>query len=67
MYAIYTGSAQDVSYLIDVLPAVLFPSGERTVVQWLAAGSSLGGHAVWTLLATGTDPLRRRCRPSCPD
>lgn len=53
MYAIYTGSAQDVSFLIDLLPAVLFPEGEHEVAQWLAAGVSLGGHAVWALLASG--------------
>lgn len=53
MYAIYTGSAQDVSYLIDLLPAVLFPQGEHEVKQWLVVGVSLGGHAVWALLASG--------------
>ncbi|KAI0769162.1 Alpha/Beta hydrolase protein [Irpex lacteus] len=47
MYAIQTGTALDVSYLIDFLPSYLFPNGERQVSQWLLAGKSLGGHATW--------------------
>ncbi|KAI0683781.1 Alpha/Beta hydrolase protein [Cytidiella melzeri] len=50
MYAIQTGTALDVSYLIDFLPSYLFPSGERTINQWLIAGKSLGGHATWIAL-----------------
>ncbi|KAI0339582.1 alpha/beta-hydrolase [Trametopsis cervina] len=50
MYAIQTGTALDVSYLIDFLPSYLFPSGEREVAQWLVAGKSLGGHAAWIAL-----------------
>ncbi|KAI0833760.1 Alpha/Beta hydrolase protein [Trametes gibbosa] len=50
MYAIQTGTARDVSFLIDFLPAYLFPHGERTVSQWLVGGISLGGHATWITL-----------------
>ncbi|KAI0344767.1 alpha/beta-hydrolase [Trametopsis cervina] len=47
MYAVYVGTAKDVSFLIDFLPAHIFPSDEAKVVQWLVAGVSLGGHATW--------------------
>lgn len=50
MYAIHTGSARDISFLIDFLPAYLFPSAEARVVQWLAGGISLGGHSTWYAL-----------------
>ncbi|KAI0648841.1 Alpha/Beta hydrolase protein [Trametes meyenii] len=50
MYAIQTGTAADVSFLIDFLPAYLFPHDERTVGKWLVAGISLGGHATWIVL-----------------
>lgn len=47
------GTARDVSFLIDFLPAYLFPNGERMVAEWAVAGISLGGHATWYLLANG--------------
>ncbi|KAI0763937.1 Alpha/Beta hydrolase protein [Trametes elegans] len=50
MYAIQTGTAQDVSYLVDFLPAYLFPNGERTISQFVCIGKSLGGHATWLVL-----------------
>ncbi|KAM5543744.1 hypothetical protein V8D89_002361 [Ganoderma adspersum] len=50
MYAIQTGTAQDVSFLIDFLPSYLFPGGERTISQWVCAGRSLGGHSTWIVL-----------------
>ncbi|EPS93675.1 hypothetical protein FOMPIDRAFT_1135699 [Fomitopsis schrenkii] len=50
MYAIYTGTSKDVSFLIDYLPSYLYPSGERTISQWLIGGISLGGHAAWYTL-----------------
>lgn len=50
MFAIQIGTARDVSFLIDFLPAYLFPNGENHVVSWGAIGYSLGGHVVWTLL-----------------
>ncbi|KAH9848431.1 Alpha/Beta hydrolase protein [Lenzites betulinus] len=50
MYAIQTGTARDVSFLIDFLPAYLYPNDERTVSQWLVSGISLGGHATWIVL-----------------
>ena len=48
------GTAKDVSYLIDFLPAYLFPNNERPIAQWLVAGKSLGGHATWIALTHGT-------------
>ncbi|GAA6062521.1 hypothetical protein JCM10212_001571 [Sporobolomyces blumeae] len=54
MMAIQTGTARDVSFLIDFLPPVLFPHDERHVQEWYCAGISLGGHATW--LALGHDP-----------
>ncbi|KAI0353804.1 hypothetical protein OH77DRAFT_1591158 [Trametes cingulata] len=50
MYAIQTGTANDVSFLIDFLPAYLFPYGERQISQWLVSGISLGGHSTWITL-----------------
>jgi len=50
MYAIQTGTANDVSFLIDFLPAFLFPAGERSISRWLVAGISLGGHSAWITL-----------------
>lgn len=41
------------SFLIDYLPAYLFPLGERTVDRWGVAGISLGGHSAWILLGGG--------------
>ncbi|KAH7102882.1 hypothetical protein BKA62DRAFT_699064 [Auriculariales sp. MPI-PUGE-AT-0066] len=48
------GTARDVSFVIDFLPAYLFPSGERRIVQWGVVGVSLGGHSSWILL--NSDP-----------
>lgn len=53
MYTIQTGTALDVSFLIDFLPAYLFPNGERTIEEWGVAGVSLGGHSTWISLARG--------------
>ncbi|KAF9452323.1 alpha/beta-hydrolase [Macrolepiota fuliginosa MF-IS2] len=50
MYAIQTGTASDVSYLIDFLPAFLFPTGNRSIRAWGVAGKSLGGHSTWIIL-----------------
>ncbi|KAF9818795.1 hypothetical protein IEO21_02575 [Rhodonia placenta] len=50
MYAIHSGTARDVSFLIDFLPSYLYPSGERTVSSWLIGGISLGGHSTWYAL-----------------
>ncbi|KAI0926415.1 hypothetical protein AcV5_008882 [Taiwanofungus camphoratus] len=50
MYSIHTGTARDISFLIDFLPSFLYPSGDRTVAQWLLAGKSLGGHTTWYAL-----------------
>ncbi|EMD33315.1 hypothetical protein CERSUDRAFT_87199 [Gelatoporia subvermispora B] len=67
MYAIYSGTSRDVSYLIDFLPAYLFPSGERQIAQWLVGGISLGGHASWLTLRT--EPRIKLGIPiiGCPD
>ncbi|GAA5902328.1 alpha/beta hydrolase family protein [Sporobolomyces salmoneus] len=51
MMAIQTGTAKDVSFLIDFLPSVLFPNDEREIVDWYCSGISLGGHATWLALA----------------
>ncbi|KIY63537.1 alpha/beta-hydrolase [Cylindrobasidium torrendii FP15055 ss-10] len=50
MYAIQTGTANDVSFVIDHLPAFLFPLGEREIVSWGITGVSLGGHSTWIAL-----------------
>jgi hypothetical protein len=53
MYSIQVGTARDVSFLIDFLPSVVFPKGERTVTDWFIAGISLGGHSTWLAMAHG--------------
>lgn len=53
MYAIQTGTARDISSLIDFLAGTLFPAGERTISAYYLAGVSLGGHATWLGLAHG--------------
>ncbi|KZV73126.1 hypothetical protein PENSPDRAFT_742562 [Peniophora sp. CONT] len=67
MYAIQTGTAKDVSFLIDFLPAYLFPSDERTITTWGMLGVSLGGHATWLTLKN--DPRLTVGIPviGCPD
>jgi len=50
MYSIQNGTARDVSFLIDFLPAYLFPDGSRVIKDWLVAGVSLGGHSTWMVL-----------------
>ncbi|KAI0353314.1 hypothetical protein OH77DRAFT_1438063 [Trametes cingulata] len=70
MYAIQTGTAQDVSYLIDFLPSYLFPNGERQIAQFLCVGKSLGGHATWIVLRNEcTEPRIKIGVPiiACPD
>ncbi|KAJ7671699.1 Alpha/Beta hydrolase protein [Mycena polygramma] len=67
MYAIYTGTAQDVSFVMDFLECYLFPMGERSIVQWGVAGISLGGHSAWTL--AGREERIKLAIPiiGCPD
>ncbi|KAI9056811.1 alpha/beta-hydrolase [Trametes sanguinea] len=67
MYAIQTGTASDVSFLIDFLPAYLFPNDERQIGQWMVSGVSLGGHASWIVLKN--DPRVKLGIPiiGCPD
>ncbi|KAJ3800670.1 Alpha/Beta hydrolase protein [Lentinula aff. detonsa] len=67
MFAIQDGSARDVSFLIDYLPAYLYPESERKISGWGLAGVSLGGHSTWTALAK--DPRIQVGIPiiGCPD
>ena len=50
---IIDGTARDVSFLIDFIPAYLYPSAERTISTWGVAGISLGGHSTWISLSNG--------------
>jgi len=67
MYSIQTGTARDVSFLIDFIPAYLYPSAERTISTWGVAGISLGGHSTWISLSS--DPRVNIGIPivGCPD
>jgi pimeloyl-ACP methyl ester carboxylesterase len=67
MYTIQTGSAEDVSFLIDHLPSSLYPSGDRTIVEWGIGGVSLGGHSTW--IALSREPRLSLGIPiiGCPD
>ncbi|KAF8550163.1 alpha/beta-hydrolase [Imleria badia] len=50
MYTIQTGTAHDLTFLIDHIPAYLYPQVERNIVEWGVAGISLGGHSTWIAL-----------------
>jgi len=52
------GTAADVSFLIDFLPAYLFPMDDRSIYVWGVAGKSLGGHSTWLILAHGKSTSR---------
>ncbi|KAG6811204.1 hypothetical protein H0H92_008566 [Tricholoma furcatifolium] len=53
MYAIQTGTARDVSLLIDFLPSFLYQDDKpHPIVDWGVAGISLGGHSTWITLAS---------------
>ncbi|KAG5637968.1 hypothetical protein H0H81_002412 [Sphagnurus paluster] len=53
MYSIQTGTARDVTLLIDFLPAFLYPDDKpHPIVEWGVAGISLGGHATWISVAS---------------
>jgi len=67
MYGMLTGAVKDLSFLIDILPAYLFPNDERIICEWVLAGFSLGGHATW--LALRHEPRIRIGIPicGCPD
>ena len=60
------GTARDVSFLIDFLPSYLFPRDERTIVEWVVAGISLGGHSTWIALKNGTSTLLLHLRSKRP-
>ncbi|KAG7089649.1 hypothetical protein E1B28_011311 [Marasmius oreades] len=51
MYTIQAGTARDITFLIDFLPAYLFPRSDVTIAEWGVAGISLGGHSTWISLA----------------
>ena len=53
MYSILSGTATDVSMLIDYLPTFLFPNDDQKFEGWGVLGVSLGGHAVWCCLNQG--------------
>ena len=52
-FLITAGTARDVSFLIDFLPAYLYPSNEKCISGWGVAGISLGGHSTWISLSSG--------------
>ncbi|EGG04741.1 uncharacterized protein MELLADRAFT_72274 [Melampsora larici-populina 98AG31] len=47
MYAIQTGTAEDISMLIDFIPSYLYPERANPITAWCVAGISLGGHSAW--------------------
>ncbi|KAI9451082.1 Alpha/Beta hydrolase protein [Lactarius psammicola] len=63
MYSTLVGAVKDISFLIDVLPAYIFPHDERSISEWVLAGFSLGGHATW--LALRHEPRIRIGIPIC--
>lgn len=57
LYGMIVGDARDASFIVDFLPAYLFPHDERLVGEWVIVGKSLGGHSTWHVLAN--DPRIR--------
>ena len=53
MFSSLSGTAKDVSMLIDYLPCYLFPNDDREITEWGVVGVSLGGHATWLCLTSG--------------
>ena len=49
-YAMIRGYRDDVSFIIDQLPAFVFPNEERVITSWTVSGKSMGGHASWHIL-----------------
>ena len=47
------GTARDISFVIDFLPAYLFPNEERSIAEWAVAGISLGGQTMWLVFKDG--------------
>jgi len=47
------GTAHDLTFLIDHIPAYIYPEVERNIVEWGVAGISLGGHSTWIALSRG--------------
>jgi pimeloyl-ACP methyl ester carboxylesterase len=54
LFSTYVGTADDLSHILDFLPAYIFPNAEHTITRHIVAGVSLGGHAAW--VAALTDP-----------
>ncbi|PWN52502.1 hypothetical protein IE53DRAFT_385043 [Violaceomyces palustris] len=51
LYGMITGTARDVSFIVDFLAPYLFPHDERNISAFAVTGKSLGGHSVWHVLA----------------
>lgn len=51
MHSIQLGTARDVSLLMDYLEPYIYPAGDHSIIQYLCAGISLGGHATWLVLS----------------
>ena len=47
MLGIYHGTSLDTSQLITYMPSYIFPRSERTIINHMVLGVSLGGHAAW--------------------
>jgi hypothetical protein len=53
LFSYAVGVVKDLSFLIDILPAYIFPNDERAIGEWVLAGFSLGGNATWLGLRHG--------------
>jgi hypothetical protein len=59
MCAMYRGTARDISFLIDFIPAYLFPEGEKTIEKFAVTGVSLGGELLSQALSRGGSAVDR--------
>jgi dienelactone hydrolase len=57
------GGAMDHEYIMNLLPAYLFPRHERVVEEYMCAGFSMGGHVTWRMVRE--DPRVKIAVPIC--
>lgn len=51
MYGMIRGTAEDASFVMDMLPSYLFKNDERRITSYAVTGKSLGGHCAWQVLS----------------
>lgn len=66
-YYTLDGTALDSSLLLNYLPSYVFPNDDRSIIQNLCLGVSLGGHAVWHCILQDARFTTAVAVIGCPD